>query len=247
MRGIITYHSVDPSGSPVSIDEAAFQSHVAWLATGVVPVVSLHDLVRPGAPDSAVALTFDDAFRNFADVAWPLLRRHNLPVTLFAVSGHVGGRNDWGGKTSADIPTLPLMDWGALRRAAEEGVTIGAHSRTHPDLRGLDDASLADELAGSAVAIAEHTGVRPTSFAYPYGGVNDRVAATAGASFSLAVTTELRPLDNADDPLRLPRLDAFYLREPGQIESWGTPAFKRRVAFRGVLRKVRARVTGRPA
>ena len=34
MRGILTYHSVDPSGSPISIDEKAFRAHVAWLASG---------------------------------------------------------------------------------------------------------------------------------------------------------------------------------------------------------------------
>ncbi len=246
MRAILTYHSVDPSLSPISIDEAAFRAHVAWLATGAVRVLPLDQITAPGAPDDAVALTFDDAFSNFADVAWPLLREHRLPVTIFVVSGHAGGTNAWGNRETPGIPTLPLMTWDALARVVSEGATLGAHSRTHPDLRRLGDARLADELEGSAADIAARTGVRPRAFAYPYGAVDSRVAAAA-AGFDQAVTTELRSLGAAPDPRRLPRLDAFYFRESGKLEAWGSAAFVARLAFRGALRRARALLTGRPA
>ena len=44
----------------------------------------------------------------------------------------------------------------------------------------------------------------------------------------------------------LPRLDAFYLRGEGQLEAWGTTAFRRRITLRASLRRVRAALTGRP-
>lgn len=247
MRAILTYHSVDGSASAISIDEASFRAHVQWLASGAVRVVSLAQLTGPGAPDDAVALTFDDAFQNFADVAWPLLRAHRLPVTLFVVSGAAGGTNAWGGRHAPGIPTLPLMGWDALGRVAGEGVTLGAHSRTHPDLRRLDDAALQDELAGSADAIAERTGGRPDSVAYPYGAVDDRVAGAAGKVFRLACTTVLRPLEAHDAPLHLPRLDTYYLREAARLARWGTPGFRRYLALRAGLRRVRAAFAGGPA
>ena len=247
MRGILTYHSVDPSGSPISVDEATLHAHVEWLASGTVRVLPLEQIAEPGAPDDAVAITFDDAFANFADVAWPLLRARNLPVTLFVVSGHAGRTNAWGGRESAGIPTLPLMDWDALGRAASEGVRLGAHTRTHPDLRGASDAALADEIGGSADDIASRTGSRPATFAYPYGGVDDRAAKVAASAFRASVTTELRAMGPAERPERLPRLDAFYLREPGRLEAWGTPPFRRHLALRAGMRRMRAALTGRPA
>lgn len=247
MRGILTYHSIDPSGSAISVDEAAFRAHVAWLGSGAVRVVPLERIGEPESGGDAVALTFDDAFRNFADVAWPLLRAHGLPVTLFVASSHAGGTNAWGGRDAAGIPTLPLMDWDALGQAATEGVTLGAHSRTHPDLRTLTQAGLDDELHGSADDIAGHTGASPAAFAYPFGALDDRVASAAGRRFTLAVTTELRVLQPGDSPHRLPRLDAFYLRGPGRLESWGTSAFRTHLRLRAGLRKVRAALTGRPA
>lgn len=247
MRGILTYHSIDPSGSPISVDEAAFREHVRWLVSGAVRVVPIECIAAPDSEGDAVAITFDDAFRNFDEVAWPLLRTHRIPVTLFVVSGRVGGTNEWGGRPVADIPSLPLMDWDALGRVAGEGVSLGAHSRTHPDLRGMSEPAIETEMTGSADDIAARTGARPRTFAYPYGGVDDRAAAVATRAFTHAVTTELRPVDSADRPERLPRLDAFYLRDPGKLEAWGTPAFRNGLRIRAAMRRVRAAVTGRPA
>ena len=46
MRAILTYHSIDGSGSPVSVDEAAFRRHVDWLASGAVDVVPLERILE---------------------------------------------------------------------------------------------------------------------------------------------------------------------------------------------------------
>jgi peptidoglycan/xylan/chitin deacetylase (PgdA/CDA1 family) len=232
---------VDASGSPISIDEAAFRRHAAFLASGSVRVVALEELLRLDARASAVAITFDDGFVNFGDVAWPLLREHAIPVTLFVVSAFAGATNDWGARPEAGIPSLPLLDWDRLARLAEDGVALGAHSRTHPDLRRLTDDALSAELAGSADDIAAHTGTRPALFAYPYGRLDTRVVAAVARAYSMACTTELRPLAAGDDPLRLPRLDAFYLRAPGRLEAWDTPAFALHMRLRSLARTVRER------
>jgi len=244
MRAILTYHSVDRSGSAISISEPAFREHVRWLASGAVRVVPLDTVSDPGATDDALAITFDDAFQNFADVAWPLLRSHGLPVTLFAVSDHAGGTNAWRGRETPGIPTLPLMSWEALGRVADEGVALGAHSRTHPDLRLQDDARLDDELAGAADVIAAKTGRRPAAFAYPYGAVDGRVARAAGGHYRLACTTALRPLGARDVPLQLPRLDTYYLRDAARLATWGTTGFRRWLVVRAGLRRARAALTG---
>ena len=165
-------------------------------------------------------------------------------MTLFVVSEHAGGTNAWGGRDAPGIPTLPLMSWEALGRAADEGVSLGAHGRTHPDLRRLDDAQLADQLKGSADTIAARTGRRPEAFAYPYGAVDARVAGTAAGHYRLACTTILRPLEAHDEPLQLPRLDTYYLRNTDRLATWGTPAFRRWLAVRAGLRRARAVLSG---
>ena len=56
MRAILTYHSIDESGSPISISEQVFRSQIAWLAKGHVKVVSLETLMGMPASANAVAL-----------------------------------------------------------------------------------------------------------------------------------------------------------------------------------------------
>jgi hypothetical protein len=239
VRAILTYHSVDLSGSVISLAPAVFARHLAWLAAGGVRVVDLEALATMPDEPHAAALTFDDGFLNFATAAWPLLRDHGFPVTLFVVTRHAGGTNAWGGRSAPGIPTLPLLDWDALGRLAEEGVRLGAHSRTHRDLTRVGDADLEDEVAGSAADLAARTGRRPGAFAYPYGRHDARVE-RAAAPFACAVTTALRPVLSGDRAHALPRLDTYYLQRPGRLERFGTPAFARWLWLRGGARRLRA-------
>jgi peptidoglycan/xylan/chitin deacetylase (PgdA/CDA1 family) len=239
VRAILTYHSIDDSSSVISISPDAFRRQVEWLASGAVRVVSIDDLMALPSGVDAVALTFDDAFASFATIAAPLLSRHQLPATVFAVSEHVGGTNAWRGTCAQDIPTLPLMDWPALGMMSEMGFTIGAHTRTHPHLTGLPPDALTDEIGGSADRIERELGVRPTVFAYPYGSVNDAVAEAAGG-FRWALTTELRPLRGRERPTRLPRLDMYYFRAGMRLEAFGSPRFRQYLWVRSGARRVRA-------
>jgi peptidoglycan/xylan/chitin deacetylase (PgdA/CDA1 family) len=243
MRAILTYHSIDSSGSPVSLPEDTFRAHVRFFGSGRVRVVPLADL--PSMPDDqdAIALTFDDAFLNFTSSALPLLSHLGFPATIFVVSDAVGGTNAWGGQETPGIPTLPLMDWRDLEAARNAGFEIGAHSRRHPDLTTLSPAQLEDETAGCVERILSALGQRPLRFAYPYGAVNDVVARVTRDVFEQSVTTELRPVASDDDAALLPRLDAWYFRRVGELERWGSPAFRRRIWIRAQGRRVRALMT----
>ncbi len=242
MRAILTYHSIDPSGSPISVDEQAFRAHVGFLASHRVRVVPLADIGLQPPEDDAVAVTFDDGFTNLAERAWPLLRDHGLPATVFVVSGRAGTTNDWDATADSTIPSLPLLDWEGLAQLAEDGITLGAHSRSHPHLERLSDDRRRDEIRGAADDIEARTGRRPRSFCYPYGTYDDRTVAEVADTYDQACTTDLRALTGHEDRHRLPRLDAYYYRSPGRLEAWGTPAFRRHLAVRQLLRTGRRRL-----
>ncbi|MFZ5625485.1 MAG: polysaccharide deacetylase family protein [Gemmatimonadota bacterium] len=239
MRAILTYHSLDPSGSPISVDPEVFRAHVRWLASGRVRVVSLRELLTLPDDRDAVALTFDDGFESFRRVAAGPLRTYGLPATVFVVTDAIGRTNAWGGRADPRVPTLRLMDADALAAIAAEGFELGAHSRTHAHLPRLDDHALEDEILGSADRLKALTGVEPFAFAYPYGAADDRAVAVARSRFGCAVSTRLAPIGAGDDRHRLPRLDAFYLRDPGQLERWGSMPFQHRLWLRAQARRVR--------
>jgi ABC-type molybdate transport system permease subunit len=91
---VLAYHLVGAgSGGPVDLDAAVFRRHLDELVE-FATVVPLHDLLADGAPVDhrlRVALTFDDAYANFFEQAWPLLEERGLPATLFVPVGFVEG------------------------------------------------------------------------------------------------------------------------------------------------------------
>jgi peptidoglycan/xylan/chitin deacetylase (PgdA/CDA1 family) len=243
MRAILTYHSIDPSGSAISVHQDAFEQHIAWLTSGRVAVTTVEDLIGLPATADAVAITFDDGFVNFREVAAPRLLASGLPVTLFVVGDRVGMTNAWGGHPVRGIPHLPLLDWPALARLQEMGVILGAHSLSHVDLTRLDRMAVEDEVRGSGDVIERETGVRPSTFAYPYGRLNDTVADIVAGTFRYACTTEFRTLDDVPVSVQLPRLDMYYLTRMGRLDSWGSVEFRRFVKMRHRVRQVRLMLT----
>lgn len=245
MKAILTWHSIDASGSVISIDPATFRRQVSWIAGSGLRVVDVRTLVRI-AEGHAVALTFDDGFENFATHAWPVLRDHGLGATVFVATDHAGAWNAWDGGGHAGIPRLPLLRWDALGRLVEEGVVLGAHSASHRDLRRVSAVDLERETREPAERIAAETGQRPDVFAYPYGAKDERVIAAVRSYYAAACTTELRPVEGDADPHRLPRIDTWYLRRPGRLEGWADGSLGRHLRYRDRLRRVRRLVTGTP-
>jgi len=247
VRAILTYHSIDPSGSVISMNEATFRRQAEWLANGPVRAVTVDELLEAPDEDDCIAVTFDDGLEAFGSVAGPIMRDYGLPATVFVVTGKVGGTNSWNGETEPGIPTMPLLDWAAVGRLAEEGVGIGSHTRAHPHLNLVETARLEDEVMGSAEDIERYCGRRPLGFAYPYGRRNASSEMAVAATYSWACTTELASMARDCVRHQLPRLDAFYYRRPGQLEAWGTPAFRARIGLRRAARDARGWLAARGA
>jgi GT2 family glycosyltransferase/peptidoglycan/xylan/chitin deacetylase (PgdA/CDA1 family) len=156
-------------------------------------------------PRRAVAITIDDGYRDNLEVAEPVLRRYGFPATVFLVSGKLGGVNDWTFDGAlADRPLLTPEEVDALRA---RGITIGAHTRLHPELPEQSDETVKEEVGGSRGDLRPRFGEIAT-FAYPFGLFDERaVAAVEEAGFEGACTVEPRLVSPLDDPLRLPRVE----------------------------------------
>jgi peptidoglycan/xylan/chitin deacetylase (PgdA/CDA1 family) len=76
-----------PAGLDVAADE--FAQLLRWLRQHA-HVVSLTEAATSKNLRRAVALTFDDGYRDNYAVAWPLLREHNFPSALFVATAAVG-------------------------------------------------------------------------------------------------------------------------------------------------------------
>ena len=232
---ILTYHSIDDSGSVISMPLATFRRHMDFLAQAGIPVVSLAQaLTQPGS----VAITFDDGFANLVDHAVPVLAQHNFPATIFLVTSYCGRQNNWPGQSYDKASVLPLMSW-EQAAALPPAITLGAHTVNHPDLTRLTPDECERELRECRDQIGEHLGHAPCWLAYPYGASSTHVQQIARRYFNLAVGTTLRFLPAHPNPMDLPRIDTFYLRDSFPIERLFTPVGSAYIGIRNLLRQLR--------
>jgi peptidoglycan/xylan/chitin deacetylase (PgdA/CDA1 family) len=86
---IVLYHSVCPSDADGGFGGGTFEEHVLFLKRHFT-------LLGPNEVDATrltrervqILLTFDDGFRNNAEVVAPILRKHGVPAVFFVSSRH---------------------------------------------------------------------------------------------------------------------------------------------------------------
>ncbi|MEV4438820.1 polysaccharide deacetylase family protein [Streptomyces sp. NPDC049577] len=190
---ILMYHAVahTPARAALrlSVTPGAFAEQMRLLAAfGFTPLTTgeLATAWREGRPLPAkpVLITFDDGYEGVHRHALPVLSEHGFAATLFASTGWLRGAHEAGG--ALDL----MLSWDQLRELAGAGMEIGGHSHTHPQLDRLPDDELAFEVGRCRELLSAELGVRPVSFAYPYGYSSRRVrraVRSAGFGVSLAV------------------------------------------------------------
>ena len=75
MRAVLTFHSIDDSGSVLSFAPVRFAELVESLARSGVPVVAFDDLLQLR---EGIAITFDDGMATLHRHALPVLRAHGF-------------------------------------------------------------------------------------------------------------------------------------------------------------------------
>jgi peptidoglycan/xylan/chitin deacetylase (PgdA/CDA1 family) len=183
------YHHIGGDGPPpdderarrYSVPRARFAEQLDYLGRAGYTYVTLDDLaaaLNGGSPlpPKPVILTFDDGYDDFYSLAFPLLQEHNAKATIYVISGRVGEGLHMGWDTLRKLATSPL-------------ITIGAHSRTHPQLEKASPQRMRDELAGSKSDIEAQLGLPVRHFAYPNGSYSPAVVEQARAAGYLTATT----------------------------------------------------------
>jgi peptidoglycan/xylan/chitin deacetylase (PgdA/CDA1 family) len=217
----LCYHSVHPTADYATATPELFERHLAWLREhcDVIPFREmLAAAARPDGGRTAVAITFDDGYADNHEFALPLLRRYDVPVTIFLTAGLVDGDR----QVRARFRDLRGMDveplsWEQARELAAAGVELGAHTYSHPNLIRLGRAEAAEELRRSKELIEERLEAPVDLFAYPFGKPGrhfDRATTevVGAAGYGLAAAVLFRAARPTDPPLALPRF--FTARDP---------------------------------
>jgi len=245
-RAILTYHSIDDSGSIVSTTAETLRRHLASLVSQGIEVVAPGQVAGAMWP-SAVALTFDDGFANFYTDAFPALSLSGLTATVLIVAGKCGQRGDWARQPSA-LKNRELLTWSKIRELQAAGMEFGAHSMTHRSLTDLPIDKAASEILDSKRAIEDRTGAAAECFAYPYGEYTRPIADIVAENFRVGLSTDMGFVTRRSSFEALERIDAYYLRREFLIDRLFAPLGGSYITCRAVARGLKNRfekVTGR--
>jgi len=163
---VIMYHRFGDSRYPsTNIKKEQFLKHINELLKPKYNVISIEKALLAinnikSVKDRSVVLTIDDAYSSVYKYAWPILKKHNLPFTLF-ISTDV-----------LDNKTPGYMSWEEIRILRDHGVTIGSQTKSHPHMHKLNKEKIIKELSISNKRFIDEIGSAPKIFAYPYGEYN---------------------------------------------------------------------------
>ncbi|MGZ4356202.1 MAG: glycosyltransferase [Gaiellaceae bacterium] len=213
---VLCYHAVaDLAGArvmqPYGVPPAEFRKQIAMLARHF-RFISSDEFLRlldgeAGVPRRAILLTFDDCYEDLLESALPILQEFGAPLLGFAVTGLLGGTNEWDRHLGAT--QLRLLDDVGLRALTGGGAVVGSHTRTHRMLNRIDPTALADEVDGSLADLQALSLPSLPVLAYPHGEFDDSVMSRVrDAGFRAAFTVESGVVDaRGVNRFALPRIE----------------------------------------
>ncbi|MBV9009842.1 MAG: polysaccharide deacetylase family protein [Verrucomicrobia bacterium] len=161
-----------------------FEQQMQELKNRGISVIGMQDFLawkrgEKNIPPRCAIITFDDGWKSQYDVAWPIMKKFNYPLTLFIYTEGVRGGHFGGGEA---------ITWEQLAEMRDAGVDIEAHSETHSDLRKpydkiakkkLNPAEyeqwLHNEIVRCKETLEQRLGIRVNCFAVPYGYYNKHI------------------------------------------------------------------------
>lgn len=238
---VLTYHAFSDRPSVTSITPEWFAETLDRLIEAGYHGVDLEDWVASGRPDQpqGFAIAIDDGLVSILKVA-DLLAERQLPATVFVVADRVGLDNAWPGQPRS-VLSERLLDWSDLEALGKLGFRFGSHGSSHSPMARLSLNDQDRELRRSRETIEARLGRPCGLLAYPYGASGPELRESARRWYSAAFGTRLGYASSFHDLFEIHRIDAFYLRSRRDLDALTANRWRRELARRDVLRRVRGR------
>ena len=206
---ILVYHRF---GSAVvdsmTIRTSVFESQMEWLKAHdytVIPLGSLIDHLTgqgPTPPPRSVVITADDGHRSVYSDMLPVVKRYNIPVTLFIYPSAISNASY-------------AMTWEHLKELHQTGLfSIQSHSFWHPNFK-KEKARLSPDAYGklvdsqlqkSRIVLEKRFGDRVDVLAWPFGIFDEALEKDAArVGYRAAFSIERRHASRSESPMSLPR------------------------------------------
>jgi len=198
---VLMYHAIDHNDkvTKLSVNPESFARQMEFLHKNRYNVMTLDRIAayirdKRKFPPKTIAITFDDGYYNNYEYAYPVLKRYNIPATIFIIVNKVGQPGYAG--------------WREIEEMSASGIiTIGSHTLSHKWLPAMGTKELRAELTGSKAILEEKIGKPVDVLCYPIGAHDQRVEGeTDRAGYACAVATNPGRLSSAEDVFAIKRI-----------------------------------------
>lgn len=208
---ILMYHSISNNGILFTVTEKDFERQMKYLKDkkyNVIKLVELMEKLKKGEkiPPKTVVLTFDDAYRDNYLNAFPLLKKYNIPATIFIPTAYIGKE-----MLNSEGKAIPVMNWLEAREMEESGmVDFASHSHTHPPMNQIAFEEFVNEVKTSENLLNQNLKRPVKIFSFPKGKFKPEQAGYLKKQGYLgAVTVKEGLVGSNDDPFTLKRNFVF--------------------------------------
>jgi peptidoglycan/xylan/chitin deacetylase (PgdA/CDA1 family) len=194
----LLYHKIDLPTADVKIRGAftapqKFERQVAYLKRKgyefyTAPELIEFYLANGEFPPKAIAITFDDGWKDNYREAFPILKKYGAKATIFLVTSCIGETTD---RVTADGegPREHLSEKD-IREMSDAGIAFASHSANHKLFHQIGEPEIEFEVNESKKFIENLTQKDCTVFAYPAGFFTDFAkAAIKRAGYDAAFST----------------------------------------------------------
>lgn len=199
---VLMYHHVSPNPGSITVSLDNFESQLKWLQRRGYRSITTEQfsdfLAGKPLPRKSVLITFDDGYLDNWVYAYPILQKYSFCAVVFLVTSwvHEGPARPYLGQYG-NFPDPPpnhqesealiqagqsdkvILRWSEIKTMAADG-TFEFHSHTDTHTRwdlGEEKANknlyMAQELARSRQALANHLGQTSTHLCWPQGYFDD--------------------------------------------------------------------------
>ncbi len=217
---ILLYHRFGPTvADSMTVTTSAFESHLQYLKNHGYTVIPLRHLVdyclgkRPSLPSRSLAITADDGHKSVYTEMFPLLRKYNIPVTLFLYPSAISNASY-------------AMTWGQLREIKESGLfDFQSHTFWHPNfkeerkrLRPAEYEDLVEkQLKKSRERLQREFDAKVDMLAWPFGIYDEwLLRKLTETGYVAGFTMERRHASPSENMMALPR---YLIAREGSIRT----------------------------
>jgi len=146
---IFMYHSFSQNEIDGAVSTETFEWQITEIKKNFNPItlLELSTLISSNkpVPNNTIVITIDDGYKNFYDIAYPILKKHNVPATFFVTTGFING-DLW--LWPDQLKWLLKQNTSALKKVTLNNQVLSLTGTFHQNWQAINDfcLSVTDEL-----------------------------------------------------------------------------------------------------